>query len=74
MAPCCWQVRLLREELASAQEAAAAAAGHAKQYEALAASSDEAFKAMKVQQRAQVEPKDLSSLHSLSAMKSSPAH
>ena len=63
MASCCWQVRLLREELASAQEAAAAAAGHAKQYEALAASSDEAFKAMKVQQRAQVELKDLFSLH-----------
>jgi hypothetical protein len=40
------QVRLLREELASAQEAAAAAAGYAKQYEALAASSDEAFRAM----------------------------
>lgn len=53
MISCCWQVRLLREELASAQEAAAAAAGHAKQYEALAASSDEAFKAMKVQQCAQ---------------------
>lgn len=43
-----WQVRLLREELASAQEAAAAAAGHAKQYEALAASSDEAYRAMQV--------------------------
>ena len=51
---CAWQVRLLREELASAQEAAAAAAGHAKQYEALAASSDEAFRAMKVQQCAKL--------------------
>ncbi len=48
-------MRLLREELASAQEAAAAAAGHAKQYEALAASSDEAFKAMKVQHSIKVE-------------------
>ena len=54
MSSCCWQVRLLREELASAQEAAAAAAGHAKQYEALAASSDEAFKAMKVQHCAEM--------------------
>ena len=40
--------RLLRAELASAQEAAAAAAGHAKQYQALAESSDEALRAMQV--------------------------
>ncbi len=42
------EVRLLREELASAQEAAAAAAGHAKQYQALATSSDEALRSMQV--------------------------
>ena len=42
------EVRLLREELASAQEAAASAAGHAKQYQALATSSDEALRSMQV--------------------------
>ena len=42
------QIKMLREELTSAQETAAAAAGHAKQYESLAKSSDEAVKAMQV--------------------------
>ncbi len=42
------QVKMLREELTSAQETAAAATGHAKQYESLAKSSDEAVKAMQV--------------------------
>ena len=42
------EVRLLREELAGAQEAAASAAGHAKQYQALATSSDEALRSMQV--------------------------
>ena len=42
------QIKMLREELTSAQEAAAAATGHAKQYETLAKSSDEAVKAMQV--------------------------
>lgn len=42
------EARLLREELASAQEAAASAAGHAKQYQALATSSDEALRSMQV--------------------------
>ena len=42
------QIKLLREELTSAQETAAAATGHAKQYEMLAKSSDEAVKAMQV--------------------------
>lgn len=45
------EVRLLREELASAQEAAASAAGHAKQYQALATSSDEALRSMQVRRR-----------------------
>lgn len=40
------EVRLLREELAGAQEAAASAAGNAKQYQALATSSDEALRSM----------------------------
>lgn len=40
------QIKLLREELTSAQETAAAATGHSKQYEMLAKSSDEAVKAM----------------------------
>ena len=42
------QIKMLREELTSAQESAAAATGHAKQYETLAKSSDEAVKAMQV--------------------------
>jgi hypothetical protein len=42
------QIKLLREELTTAQETAAAATGHAKQYEMLAKSSDEAVKAMQV--------------------------
>jgi len=37
---------MLRQELAAAQEAAAAASGHAAQYKAIAASSDDALKAM----------------------------
>jgi hypothetical protein len=37
------EVKLLREELAAAQEAAAAATGHAKQFELLARSSEDAF-------------------------------
>ncbi len=45
------EVRLLREELAGAQEAAASAAGHAKQYQALATSSDEALRSMQVRQQ-----------------------
>ncbi len=40
------QIKHLREELTSAQETAAAATGHAKQYEMLAKSSDEAVKVM----------------------------
>ncbi len=40
------QIKHLREELTSAQETAAAATGHAKQYETLAKSSDEAAKVM----------------------------
>ena len=39
-------MRLLREEVAGAQEAAAFAAGNAKQYQALATSSDEALRSM----------------------------
>ena len=42
------QVKHLREELTFAQETAAAAQGHSKQYESLAKSSDEAVKAMQV--------------------------
>lgn len=42
------QIKLLREEITSAQETAAAATGHAKQYEMLAKSSDEAVKTMQV--------------------------
>lgn len=42
------EVRLLREEVAGAQEAAAFAAGNAKQYQALATSSDEALRSMQV--------------------------
>ncbi|GAB4815353.1 hypothetical protein N2152v2_002399 [Parachlorella kessleri] len=37
------EVKVLREELAAAQEAAAAATGHAKQFELLARTSEEAF-------------------------------
>ncbi|CAL8467199.1 g6735 [Coccomyxa elongata] len=43
------QIKHLREELTSAQETAAAATGHAKQYEMLAKSSDEAVKVMQGQ-------------------------
>lgn len=42
------ELQLLREELAAAQEAAAAATANAKTFQALAASSDEALKAMQV--------------------------
>ena len=42
------QIKHLREELTCAQETAAAAQGHSKQYESLARSSDEAVKAMQV--------------------------
>ncbi len=42
------QIKHLREELTFAQETAAAAQGHSKQYESLAKSSDEAVKAMQV--------------------------
>jgi hypothetical protein len=49
-------VRLLREELGSAREAAASAAGHAKQYQALATSSDEALRSMQVQTLKQMLP------------------
>lgn len=42
------ELRLAKEELFAAQELAAAAQGHAKQFEALAASSDEALKAIRV--------------------------
>lgn len=39
-------MKLLREELAAAQEAAAAATGHAKQFEMLARSSEDALASM----------------------------
>lgn len=52
------EVRLLREELASAQDAAASAAGHAKQYQALATSSDEALRSMQVQYHNQRSPSE----------------
>ena len=42
------QIKHLREELTFAQETAAAAQGHSKQYESLAKSSDEAVKVMQV--------------------------
>ncbi len=45
------QIKHLREELTSAQENAAAATGHAKQYEMLAKSSDEAVKVMQASHR-----------------------
>jgi nucleoprotein TPR len=40
------EIKLLREELASAQEAAAAATGHAKQFELLARTAEEALKSV----------------------------
>ncbi len=40
------EVKLLREELSAAQEAAAAATGHAKQFEMLARTSEEALTSM----------------------------
>lgn len=43
------EVKLLREELAAAQEAAAAATGHAKQFEALARTADEALSSMQAE-------------------------
>jgi hypothetical protein len=45
------QVKMLKEDLEVSQEAAAAAAGHAAQYKALAASSDQAIKSMDVRAR-----------------------
>jgi hypothetical protein len=42
------EVRLLRDEVAAAQEAAATAAGNAKQFQALAQSSDQALATMQV--------------------------
>lgn len=46
------QIKHLREELMSAQETAAAATGHSKQYEMLAKSSDEAVKVMQARSAA----------------------
>jgi hypothetical protein len=60
------EVRLLREELGSAQEAAASAAGHAKQYQALATSSDEALRSMQARQTGSSPFPDL--LQALSAL------
>jgi hypothetical protein len=42
------EVKLLREELGSAQEQAAAATGHAKQFELLAQTSEEALRSVQV--------------------------
>ena len=50
------QIKHLREELTCAQETAAAAQGHSKQYESLARSSDEAVKAMQVRDADAAQP------------------